>query len=130
MDQLKSYLIWNGWDTIMSLEGNQTSTRSRLQAWNQMMNGLKLKLMRNGLKISIFSGSQGTEKKEIRPLESESLKESIDILIIRIRNTVKTSIYFTNLSSESFTTDDVMEIYSRRWDIEVSYKTMKTSLGS
>ena len=40
---------------------------------------------------------------------------------------MKTLIYFTNLSSESFTTDDVMEIYSRRWDIEVSYKTMKTS---
>lgn len=36
-------------------------------------------------------------------------------------------IYFTNLSSESFTTDEIMEIYSRRWDIEVSYKTMKTT---
>ncbi|WP_329754423.1 transposase [Catenibacterium mitsuokai] len=36
-------------------------------------------------------------------------------------------IYFTNLSGGDFTTDEIMEIYSRRWDIEVSYKTVKTA---
>ena len=36
-------------------------------------------------------------------------------------------IYFTNLSKEEFSADEVIELYSKRWDIEVSYKTMKTT---
>ncbi|RGH98407.1 hypothetical protein DXD88_14440, partial [Coprobacillus sp. TM10-10] len=36
-------------------------------------------------------------------------------------------IYFTNLSEEEFSADEVIELYSKRWDIEVSYKTMKTT---
>ena len=36
-------------------------------------------------------------------------------------------IYFTNLDDKEFVSEDVMELYSKRWDIEVSYKTMKTT---
>ncbi|WP_318266888.1 transposase [Faecalibacillus intestinalis] len=36
-------------------------------------------------------------------------------------------IYFTNLSKEEFSADEIIELYSKRWDIEVSYKTMKTT---
>lgn len=36
-------------------------------------------------------------------------------------------IYFTNLSEEEFSADEVIELYSKRWDIEISYKTMKTT---
>ena len=35
-------------------------------------------------------------------------------------------IYFTNLSKEEFSKQDIIILYSRRWDLEVSYKTLKT----
>lgn len=44
-------------------------------------------------------------------------------------NEVKTEIrYFTNLSQEEFSDHDIFNIYSKRWDIETSYKTLKTDL--
>lgn len=36
-------------------------------------------------------------------------------------------IYFTNLSEKEFSTADIIKVYSMRWDIEVSYKTLKTT---
>lgn len=36
-------------------------------------------------------------------------------------------IFFTNLSEDEFSTQEIIELYSRRWDIEVSYKTTKTT---
>lgn len=36
-------------------------------------------------------------------------------------------IYFTNLSEKEFSTTDIIALYSMRWDIEVSYKTLKTT---
>ena len=35
-------------------------------------------------------------------------------------------LYFTNLSQEEFSTDDMAPLYACRWDVEVSYKTLKT----
>lgn len=37
-------------------------------------------------------------------------------------------IYFTNLDSQQFSTEEILQLYSMRWDIEVSYKTLKTTL--
>lgn len=36
-------------------------------------------------------------------------------------------IFFTNLSEDEFNTQEIIELYAKRWDIEVSYKTMKTT---
>lgn len=42
-------------------------------------------------------------------------------------NEVETELlYFTNLSEEEFSTEDIVQLYSMRWDCEVSYKTLKT----
>ena len=35
-------------------------------------------------------------------------------------------IYFTNLSENKFSTQDIINLYLQRWDIECSYKTLKT----
>lgn len=35
-------------------------------------------------------------------------------------------LYFTNLPKTVFTTEEIIELYSKRWDLEVSYKTLKT----
>jgi hypothetical protein len=35
-------------------------------------------------------------------------------------------IYFTNLSEEEFSSSDIASLYAKRWQIEVSYKTLKT----
>lgn len=35
-------------------------------------------------------------------------------------------IYFTNLSNEDFNTFEIIELYAKRWQIESSYKTMKS----
>ena len=35
-------------------------------------------------------------------------------------------IYFTNLSEEEFSSQDIICLYAKRWDLEVSYKTLKT----
>ena len=35
-------------------------------------------------------------------------------------------IYFTNLSEDEFSSSDIVSLYSKRWQIEVSYKTLKT----
>lgn len=35
-------------------------------------------------------------------------------------------IFFTNLSEEEFSTGEILSLYSKRWDLEVSYKTLKT----
>lgn len=37
-------------------------------------------------------------------------------------------IYFTNLPEEEFSTSDIISLYAKRWDVEVSYKTLKTDL--
>lgn len=34
--------------------------------------------------------------------------------------------YFTNLSEDEFSSMDIVELYAKRWDIECSYKTLKT----
>ena len=36
-------------------------------------------------------------------------------------------IFFTNLSNEEFSTEDIIHLYSKRWDIECSYKTLKSN---
>lgn len=36
--------------------------------------------------------------------------------------------YFTNLPKEEFEKREIEELYSKRWDIEVAYKTLKTQL--
>lgn len=43
-------------------------------------------------------------------------KESVDL------------IYFTNLIHEEFDSSDIMHLYSKRWEIETGYKTLKTDL--
>ena len=35
-------------------------------------------------------------------------------------------IYFTNLSEDEFSSSDIVSLYAKRWQIEVSYKTLKT----
>lgn len=35
-------------------------------------------------------------------------------------------IYYTNLSKEEFSREAIISLYAKRWDIEVSYKTLKT----
>ena len=35
-------------------------------------------------------------------------------------------IYFTNLSEDEFSSADIVSLYGKRWQIEVSYKTLKT----
>lgn len=35
-------------------------------------------------------------------------------------------IYFTNLSEKEFSSEDILSLYSKRWDIECSFKTLKT----
>lgn len=72
-------------------------------------------------------------------LEAKELRKEKPIFKIRvIKRTYKYTdinhdihcenlIYFTNLSEEEFSADEVIELYSKRWDIEVSYKTMKTT---
>lgn len=35
-------------------------------------------------------------------------------------------IYFTNLSEDEFSSSDIVSLYVKRWQIEVSYKTLKT----
>lgn len=35
-------------------------------------------------------------------------------------------IYFTNLSEDEFSSSDIASLYAKRWQIEVSYKTLKT----
>ncbi len=35
-------------------------------------------------------------------------------------------IYFTNLSEQEFSSVDIVALYAKRWQIEVSYKTLKT----
>ncbi len=35
-------------------------------------------------------------------------------------------IYFTNLSEEEFSSSEIVRLYSKRWQIETSYKTLKT----
>lgn len=35
-------------------------------------------------------------------------------------------IYFTNLSEEEFTAEEIATLYTKRWDIECSFKTLKT----
>ena len=37
-------------------------------------------------------------------------------------------LYFTNLPEEEFSREDIMKLYSKRWDLEVSYKTLKTDM--
>ena len=37
-------------------------------------------------------------------------------------------IYFTNLSEENFSTGDIADLYSRRWEIETNYKFFKIDL--
>lgn len=36
-------------------------------------------------------------------------------------------IYFTNLSEKEFSTNEIVSLYAKRWDIESSYKTLKTN---
>lgn len=36
--------------------------------------------------------------------------------------------YFTSLSENEFSKEDIIELYSHRWTIEVSYKTLKTEM--
>lgn len=36
--------------------------------------------------------------------------------------------YFTNLSEEEFSTEEIASLYSKRWDIETSYKTLKSDM--
>lgn len=35
-------------------------------------------------------------------------------------------IYFTNLNEEEFSKEEIIQLYTMRWDCEVSYKTLKT----
>lgn len=43
-------------------------------------------------------------------------------------NNVKTKlIYFTNLSEDEFSKEEIIQLYTMRWDCEVSYKTLKTN---
>lgn len=35
-------------------------------------------------------------------------------------------LYFTNLSKEEFSTEEIVQLYSMRWDCEISYRTLKT----
>lgn len=72
-------------------------------------------------------------------LEAKELRKEKPIFKIRVIKRVykytdinhdihcENLIYFTNLSKEEFSADEVIELYSKRWDIEVSYKTMKTT---
>lgn len=39
----------------------------------------------------------------------------------------KDLIFFTNLDEKEFNTQEIIELYAKRWDIEVSYKTTKST---
>ena len=43
--------------------------------------------------------------------------------------TIKSEItYFTSLSKSEFSHDEIIELYAKRWEIEVAYKTLKTDM--
>lgn len=70
--------------------------------------------------------------------EAAELRKENPILRIRVikrkyeytdkdgNDVVEDLIYFTNLSEEEFSADEIIVLYASRWDIEVSYKTLKT----
>ena len=71
-----------------------------------------------------------------QPRERFSKDPYINIRIIKhhcdiYRNGKKESvnlIYFTNFGREEFDSKDIMHLYSKRWNIETGYKTLKTDL--
>ncbi len=40
----------------------------------------------------------------------------------------KELLFFTNLSEETFSTQGIIDLYTKRWDVEVSYKTLKSTM--
>ena len=88
---------------------------------------MKVEIDEKWLKRFRFSIEAKKLRKENSPLKIRVIKREYRYTDNKNKKQCENLIYFTNLSTESFTTDEIMEIYSRRWDIEVSYKTMKTT---
>ena len=88
---------------------------------------IKVDIDKKWLKSFRFSPEAKELRKENPTLKIRVIKREYQYTDNKNKDHCENLIYFTNLSSESFTTAEIMEIYSRRWDIEVSYKTMKTT---
>lgn len=87
------------------------------------------------IQVKIDRAWQG-RLKYTQPRERFSRDPYINIRIVKhnydiYRNGKQESvnlIYFTNLSREEFDSKDIMHLYSKRWEIETGYKTLKTDL--
>lgn len=90
---------------------------------------MEVEINEKWLKRFRFSIEAKKLRKENPTLKIRVIKREYQYTDNKNKDHCENLIYFTNLSTESFTTDEIMEIYSRRWDVEVSYKTMKTSQG-
>ena len=55
------------------------------------------------------------------------VKHSYEFLNEKNISETVTLTYFTNLSEEEFSTDEIVDLYAKRWAIETAYKTLKVN---
>ena len=123
--EIISHLEWLGYNYV--IRGKSNFYKKQVASMESDDEWIKVEIDEKWLKRFRFSQEAKELRKENPTLRIRVIKREYRYTDNKNKEHCENLIYFTNLSSESFTTDDVMEIYSRRWDIEVSYKTMKTS---
>lgn len=71
----------------------------------------------------------GKEYRENNPVMKIRVVKSIYTYFDKLHKPVVNELlFFTNLPKEEFSSSEIIELYSKRWDIEVSYKVLKSDL--
>lgn len=78
-----------------------------------------------------YSYARLNKMKKTKPEFYEKLKdkEGIDLRITKIKISEKIDEFLiSNLDAEEFTKEDLKEIYAKRWEVEISYNSIKNKL--
>jgi transposase len=138
-DDYKVYVLFDRWYTSANL-----IKYIRRQGWhvigaiksNRKVNGIQIKkwpeLLRNKRYIKAkYIATDGTTKQFfVRRIEGKlsSIDEDICVLISKRHNREKNSKYFI-CTDRNLSTNKILNLYSKRWPIEVEYWYLKEYLG-
>jgi hypothetical protein len=123
--EIISHLEYLGYNYI--IRGKSNFYRAQVALMTSDDEWINVKIDEKWRKRFRFSNEASELRKDDPAMKIRVVKKEYQYINDKGEICKENLVYFTNLDENEFCSDEIIELYSKRWDIEVSYKTLKTT---
>lgn len=108
------------------IRGKKNFYKKQVNAMTCNDEWIEVEIDKKWIKRFKFSPDASHYRAENPTMKLRVIKKEYKYINQKGKEVEDTLIYFTNLSEDKFTAQEIFELYSKRWNIEVAYKILKS----